>query len=118
MGTPVGILLHATLLQIAELLGFQCPRIPPRGLIPGEFLDQVQEITGIDLGAGFAVPTETLTRPDGSSVTVYSQDPRLPFFPRYHLVRENDMATVDDDRGLATLLKDVEAAVANRANSQ
>ena len=106
------------MLQIAELLGFQCPRIPPGWLIPGDFLDQVQEETGINLGAGFAAPTETLTLPDGSSATVYSKDAKFPYFPRYHLVRENDVGMVDDDRGLAALLKDVEAAVVSNANSQ
>lgn len=106
------------MLQIAELLGFQCPRIPPGWLISGDFLDQVQAESGINLGAGFAAPTETLTLPDGSSATVYSKDAKFPYFPRYHLVRENDVGMVDDDRGLAALLKDVEAAVASNANSQ
>jgi hypothetical protein len=106
------------MLQIAALLGLECPRIPPNRLIPGEFLDQIQEETGINLGAGLAAPTETLTRPDGSSVTVFSKDAEFPFFPRYHLVREGLVGTVDDDRGLAALLTDVEATMASKSNSQ
>lgn len=100
------------MLQIANLLGFQCPRIPPKRWVPADFLDQVQEETGIDLGAGFVAPTESLTLPDGSAVTVYSKDAKYPMFLRYHLMRENHGGIVDDDRGLATLLNDVEAAIA------
>lgn len=88
------------MLQIAALLGFQCPRIPPRQLIPGDFLDQIQEETGINLGAGFAAPTEPLV----------TADSKVAFFPRYHLERTGLGGTVDDE-GLAALLTEVEAAV-------
>lgn len=99
------------MLQIANLLGFRCPRIPPKGWVPGDFLDKVQEETGIDLGAGFVAPTENLTLSDGSSATAYSKDAKFPMFLRYHLMRENGGGTVDDDRGLAALLNDVETAM-------
>lgn len=102
------------MLQIAALLGFQCPRIPPKQLIPGEFLDQIQEETGINLGAGSAAPTETLTLPDGSSVTALSKDAQVTVFLRYGLTRTGGEGTVDNDDGLAVLLKDVEAAVASK----
>lgn len=107
------------MLQIAKLLGFQCPRIPPKGLVPGDFLDKVQEETGIDLGAGFVAPTENVTLPDGSSVAAYSKDAKFPVFVRYGLMRDDrggaPLGTADGVSGMATLLNDVEAAAARKA---